>query len=81
VTLRNGSSLVDTQTLTVNPGTTVQVPMTTGTAVELSTDAADLRLSTLVTTLNGVTGIGVAAWGPGGSGQTEVSPTLDPNLA
>jgi P pilus assembly chaperone PapD len=81
VILRNESSMVETQTLTVNPGTTLQVPLTTGTAVELNTDSADLRLSTLVTTLNGVTGIGVAAWGPGGPGEAEVSPTIDPNLA
>jgi len=73
--------MVDTQTLSVNPGTTQQVPLTTGTAVELTTDSPDLRLSTLVTTLNGVTGIGVAAWGPGGPGEAKVSPTLDPNLA
>lgn len=81
VTLRNGTSLVDTQTLTVNPGTTLQVPLTTGTAVEVVTDSPDLRLSTLVTTLGSVTGIGVAAWGPGGPGEAQVSPTLDPNLA
>jgi hypothetical protein len=81
VTLRNGSAMVDSQTLTVDPGTTLQVPLTTGTAVELTTDSGDLRLSTLVTTLNDVTGIGVAAWGPGGPGEAEVSPTLDPNLA
>lgn len=81
VVLRNGSAMVDTQTLSVNPGTTQQVPLTTGTAVELTTDSPDLRLSTLVTTLNGVTGIGVAAWGPGGPGEAKVSPTLDPNLA
>lgn len=80
VTLRDGSSLVDTQTLTVNPGTTLQVPQTAGTALELSTSSPDLRLTTLVTTLNGVTGIGVAAWGPGGPGEAQVSPTLDPNL-
>ena len=61
--------------------TTLQVPLTTGTAVELTTDSTDLRLSTLVTTLGGVTGLGVAAWGPGGPGQADVSPTLDPNLA
>jgi len=81
VTLRNGASIIESQTLTVNPGTTLQVPMTTGTAVELSTTSADLRLSTLVTTLNTVNGVGVAAWGPGGPGEAEVSPTLDPNLA
>ena len=81
VILRNEGSMVETQTLTVNPGTALQVPLTTGTAVELATDSADLRLSTLVTTLNGVTGIGVAAWGPGGPGEAEVSPTIDPNLA
>ena len=81
VTLRDGSSMVDSQTLTVNPGTTLQVPQTTGTSMELTTDSADLRLSTLVTSLNGVSGIGIAAWGPGGPGQAEVSPTLDPNLA
>lgn len=81
VTLRDGTTLVDSQTLTVNPGTSLQVPQTTGTTMELSTDSADLRLSTLVTTLNGVNGIGVAAWGPGGPGEAEVSPSLDPNLA
>jgi Family of unknown function (DUF5719) len=81
VTLRNGASIIETQTLTVNPRTTLQVPMTTGTAVELSTTSADLRLTTLVTTLNTVNGLGVAAWGPGGPGEAEVSPTLDPNLA
>ncbi len=81
VTLRDGSSMVDTQTMTVLAGTTLQVPLTTGTSVDLITDSADLRLSTLVTSLDGVTGIGVAAWGPGGPGQTEVSPILDPNLA
>ena len=81
VTLLNGSATVDAQTLSVNPGTTLQVPLTTGTAVELTTDSTDLRLSTLVTTLGGVTGLGVAAWGPGGPGQAVVSPTLDPNLA
>jgi len=81
VTLRNGPSTIESQTLTVNPGTTLQVPLTTGTAVELSTTSADLRLTTLVTTLDKVNGIGVAAWGPGGPGEAEVSPTLDPNLA
>ena len=81
VTLRNGASLVDTQTMTVSPGTTLQVPQTTGTSMELSTDSTDLRLTTLVTTLGSVAGIGVAAWGPGGPGEAEVTPTLDPNLA
>ncbi len=81
VTLRDGSTVVDSQTVTVSPGTTLQVPQTTGTAMELTTDSADLRLTTLVTSLNGMTGIGVAAWGPGGPGEAEVSPTLDPNLA
>jgi P pilus assembly chaperone PapD len=81
VTLRDGTSVVDQQTVTVAPGTTLQVPLTTGTAVELTTDSPDLRLTTLVTTLNGVSGIGVAAWGPGGPGEANVSPTLDPNLA
>ncbi|MHB1008938.1 MAG: DUF5719 family protein [Propionibacteriaceae bacterium] len=81
VTLRNGASMVDTQTVTVDPGTTVQVPMTTGTAAELATDSPDLRLSTIVEKLGSVTGLGVAAWGPGGPGDVQVSPTLDPNLA
>ncbi|HET7724947.1 MAG TPA: DUF5719 family protein [Propionibacteriaceae bacterium] len=81
VTLRNGASLVDTQSVTVEPGSSVQVPMTTGTAAELATDSPDLRLATVVTKLGSVTGIGVAAWGPGGPGDIEVAPRLDPNLA
>jgi P pilus assembly chaperone PapD len=81
VTLRNGASLVDTATVTVSPGTSVQVPMTTGTSAELATDSPDLRLTTVVTSLGSMTGLGVAAWGPGGPGEVKVSPTLDPNLA
>lgn len=81
VTMQNAGSIVDTSTKTVNPGTTVQVPLTAGTSVELITDSPDLFLSTLVTTLNGVTGIGVAAWGPGGPSTAEISPRLNPILA
>ncbi len=81
VTLRNGASLVDTATVSVNPGTTMQVPMTTGTTAQLATSSPDLRLTTVVTSLGSVTGLGVAAWGPGGAGEVEVSPALDPNLA
>jgi hypothetical protein len=80
VTLLDGTSVVESQEVTVNPGTSVQVPMTTGTAAQLTTTSADLRLTTLVTAVNGVTGLGVAAWGPGGPGAIEVTPTLDPNL-
>lgn len=81
VTLRNGASMVDSQTVTVGPGTTVQVPMTNGTSAQLATDSPDLRLTTVVGKLGSVTGLGVAAWGPGGPGQVVVLPTLDPNLA
>jgi len=55
--------------------------MTTGTAAQLTTTSPDLRLTTLVTTLNGVTGLGIAAWGPGGPGAIDVTPTLEPTLA
>lgn len=81
VTLLNGTSVVESQDVTVNPGTSTQVPMTTGTAAQLTTTSPDLRLTTLVTTLNGVTGLGVAAWGPGGPGAIDVTPTLEPTLA
>lgn len=81
MTLRNGSSTVEAQTVTVDPGTTAQVPMTTGTAAELSTTSPDLRLTTVVTTATGVTGLGVAAWGPGGPGDVQIEPRLDPDLA
>lgn len=81
VTLRNGASLVESQTVTVEPGTTAQVPLTTGTAAELSTSSNDLRVTTVVTSVTGVTGLGVAAWGPGGPGDVQITPTLDPGLA
>lgn len=80
ITLLNGTSVVESQEVTVKGGTSAQVPMTTGTAAQLTTTSADLRLTTLVTAVNGVAGIGVAAWGPGGPGAIEVTPTLDPNL-
>ena len=80
VTLLDGTSVVESQEVTVNPGNSVQVPMTTGTAAQLTTTSPDLRLTTLVTAVNGVTGLGVAAWGPGGPGAIEVTPRLDPNL-
>ncbi len=81
VTLLNGDSVVESQDITVKPGTSTQVPMTTGTAAQLTTSSADLRLTTLVTAVNGVTGLGIAAWGPGGPGAIQVTPRLDPNLA
>lgn len=80
VTLLNGTSVVESQEVTVKPGTSTQVPMTTGTAAQLTTTSADLRLTTLVTAMDGATGLGVAAWGPGGPRAIEVKPTLDPNL-
>lgn len=81
VILLDGSSVVETQTLTVNPGTTLQVPITSGTAAQVTTSSPDLRLTTLITASGGVNGLGVAAWGPGGPGAAELTPTLDPHLA
>lgn len=80
VTMRD-SGVVENQTVTVDPGLSLQVPLTSGTSVELSTTSPDLRLTTLVTSLDGADGIGVAAWGPGGPGDIRVTPSVDPGLA